>query len=172
MCGVNLFIYQLLDNLDGRQVCHPCIILRHTLQQARRTGSSGPLGELFDHGCDSLFLMVSLTGSSFFDFLPHNQQLTSIPLLMALGIGPVKGTHMLLTGLVVFYTAHWEEYHRYQAHIVLNGLSFTPVPHPSIFVAHPCKQSPHPRSLCEPNRDPMSHDRPFLLCRDFWYSSC
>lgn len=35
-----LFVYQTLDALDGKQ--------------ARRTGSSSPLGQLFDHGCDSL----------------------------------------------------------------------------------------------------------------------
>lgn len=40
MCAVGLFIYQSLDAIDGKQ--------------ARRTNSSSPLGELFDHGCDSL----------------------------------------------------------------------------------------------------------------------
>jgi phosphatidylglycerophosphate synthase len=34
--GIGLFIYQSLDAIDGKQ--------------ARRTGQSGPLGELFDHG--------------------------------------------------------------------------------------------------------------------------
>ncbi len=38
-CGVNLFLYQTLDAVDGKQ--------------ARRTQSSSPLGQLFDHGCDS-----------------------------------------------------------------------------------------------------------------------
>jgi len=40
-----LFLYQTLDNLDGRQ--------------ARRTKSSSPLGLLFDHGVDSLNVTVS-----------------------------------------------------------------------------------------------------------------
>jgi len=35
-----IFAYQTLDNLDGKQ--------------ARKTGTSSPLGECFDHGCDSL----------------------------------------------------------------------------------------------------------------------
>lgn len=39
-CACGLFIYQSLDAIDGKQ--------------ARRTNSSTPLGELFDHGCDSL----------------------------------------------------------------------------------------------------------------------
>lgn len=40
LCGFGLFVYQSLDAIDGKQ--------------ARRTGSSSPLGELFDHGCDSV----------------------------------------------------------------------------------------------------------------------
>ncbi|KAJ3140835.1 hypothetical protein HK100_008851 [Physocladia obscura] len=35
-----MFAYQSLDAIDGKQ--------------ARRTGTSSPLGELFDHGCDAL----------------------------------------------------------------------------------------------------------------------
>lgn len=40
LCALGLFIYQSLDAIDGKQ--------------ARRTNSSNPLGELFDHGCDSV----------------------------------------------------------------------------------------------------------------------
>ena len=39
-CALGLFIYQTLDAIDGKQ--------------ARRTKTNSPLGELFDHGCDSL----------------------------------------------------------------------------------------------------------------------
>jgi phosphatidylglycerophosphate synthase len=35
-----MFMYQTLDAVDGKQ--------------ARRTGSSSPLGQLFDHGCDAI----------------------------------------------------------------------------------------------------------------------
>lgn len=35
-----LFLYQTLDAIDGKQ--------------ARRTNSSSPLGQLFDHGCDTV----------------------------------------------------------------------------------------------------------------------
>jgi ethanolaminephosphotransferase len=35
-----MWLYSTLDNVDGKQ--------------ARRTNSSSPLGELFDHGCDAL----------------------------------------------------------------------------------------------------------------------
>lgn len=40
LCATGLFVYQSLDAIDGKQ--------------ARRTDSSTPLGELFDHGCDSI----------------------------------------------------------------------------------------------------------------------
>lgn len=40
MHGLLLFLYQTFDAVDGKQ--------------ARRTNSSSPLGELFDHGCDAL----------------------------------------------------------------------------------------------------------------------
>ncbi|KAJ1328550.1 hypothetical protein BSLG_010282 [Batrachochytrium salamandrivorans] len=38
--GVGIWLYSTFDNVDGKQ--------------ARRTGSSSPLGELFDHGVDAL----------------------------------------------------------------------------------------------------------------------
>ena len=38
--AIGLFLYQTFDAIDGTQ--------------ARRTGQSGPLGELFDHGVDAL----------------------------------------------------------------------------------------------------------------------
>ena len=36
LCAIGMFTYQTLDAIDGKQ--------------ARRTGSSSPLGQLFDHG--------------------------------------------------------------------------------------------------------------------------
>lgn len=47
--GLSLFMYMVLDNIDGRQ--------------ARRTSSSSPLGHLFDHGCDAF--NVTISGVSF-----------------------------------------------------------------------------------------------------------
>ena len=40
IAAICAFIYQTLDAVDGKQ--------------ARRTNTSGPLGQLFDHGCDAL----------------------------------------------------------------------------------------------------------------------
>ncbi|CAF4385980.1 unnamed protein product [Rotaria socialis] len=45
LTAIGLFIYQSLDAIDGKQ--------------ARRTNSSTPLGELFDHGCDSVSTYLS-----------------------------------------------------------------------------------------------------------------
>lgn len=46
LAGFLGFAYQTLDAIDGKQ--------------ARRTGMAGPLGELFDHGCDSINVSVSM----------------------------------------------------------------------------------------------------------------
>lgn len=60
---LGILIYQTLDALDGKQ--------------ARRTGSSSPLGELFDHGCDGFmtslgalnYCTITMSGYSFHSFL-------------------------------------------------------------------------------------------------------
>ncbi|KAM3741832.1 hypothetical protein ACB098_07G027100 [Castanea mollissima] len=44
--GLLLFLYQTFDVVDGKQ--------------ARRTNSSSPLGELFDHGCDAIACAVCI----------------------------------------------------------------------------------------------------------------
>lgn len=78
--SVLLWIYMTLDWIDGKQ--------------ARRTGTSSPLGELFDHVCDasSLCLFTTSIGS----------------IMMA---GPVYTLIILLVALIPFYLAHWEEYY-------------------------------------------------------------
>ncbi len=52
VCTGGLFAYQTLDNIDGKQ--------------ARRTRSSSPLGELFDHVSDAMGVgtMVVTIGAS------------------------------------------------------------------------------------------------------------
>jgi len=77
---IQCFFYQLMDNLDGKQ--------------ARRTNSSSALGEIFDHGCDSLFI-PSMT----------------ICLSTALQMAPTDQYFLLTCGLAIFYASHWEEYH-------------------------------------------------------------
>ncbi len=46
VAAVFIFIYQTMDAIDGKQ--------------ARRTKSSSPLGQLFDHGCDSFSMSFFL----------------------------------------------------------------------------------------------------------------
>lgn len=48
LVGVCVFLYQTLDNMDGKQ--------------ARKTGSSSALGMLIDHGCDALNSGVTTIG--------------------------------------------------------------------------------------------------------------
>lgn len=80
--GLNVFIYYTLDGIDGKQ--------------ARRTGTSTPLGELFDHGLDSYntpFIMIylfSLFGVA--NFPPYRMQL------------------MTFNVYLNFYLSHFEKY--------------------------------------------------------------
>ncbi|KAG2485052.1 hypothetical protein HYH03_016150 [Edaphochlamys debaryana] len=79
--GISIVVYTNLDNLDGKQ--------------ARRTGTSSPLGQLFDHGCDALALhvMLSLVQTSLNE---PSCTFTSI-----------AATSVYLPWLI----SHWEEYH-------------------------------------------------------------
>nr|CAG8435200.1 5471_t:CDS:2 [Entrophospora candida]CAG8455736.1 484_t:CDS:2 [Entrophospora candida] len=78
---VGLWLYSTFDNVDGKQ--------------ARRTGTSSPLGELFDHGCDAL-----------------NCSLESIVLAASFGLGHSGyAAYFLLSLTVPFYMSTWEEYH-------------------------------------------------------------
>ncbi|KAI8373526.1 CDP-alcohol phosphatidyltransferase-domain-containing protein [Choanephora cucurbitarum] len=79
--GIGLFIYQSLDAIDGKQ--------------ARRTQTSGPLGELFDHGCDAL-----------------NTTLGVLTWASSTYLGQSWWTVASLTAsLGNFYLSTWEEYH-------------------------------------------------------------
>eukprot|EP01117_Protostelium_nocturnum_P016081 TRINITY_DN6303_c0_g1_i3.p1 TRINITY_DN6303_c0_g1~~TRINITY_DN6303_c0_g1_i3.p1 ORF type:complete len:234 (+),score=56.81 TRINITY_DN6303_c0_g1_i3:49-750(+) len=76
-----LFMYQTLDALDGKQ--------------ARRTGSSSPLGELFDHGCDAISTtLIGLT----------------VCATIQVGAGWVA-YGLMMVNYIAFYFAQWEEYH-------------------------------------------------------------
>lgn len=90
--SVSLWIYSTLDNIDGKQ--------------ARRTGSSSPLGELFDHGCDSL-----------------NSVITAMIQAASFGIGRSSLYYVsLLFALWGFYCPTWQEYHTGVLHLgYVNG---------------------------------------------------
>jgi ethanolaminephosphotransferase len=75
----SLFAYQTLDAIDGKQ--------------ARRTGTGGPMGELFDHGCDAFFT-----------------PLLQISISLAVNFNPMQTfwfTSVICNGL--FFTI-WEQY--------------------------------------------------------------
>ena len=82
LAAVALFLYQLLDNLDGHQ--------------ARRTGTSNPLGLLMDHGCDAINCVVG-----------------ALSVAAALSVGPCWKTWVItLNAVIVFFLNTWEEYYR------------------------------------------------------------
>ncbi|KAF8875779.1 CDP-alcohol phosphatidyltransferase-domain-containing protein [Infundibulicybe gibba] len=85
--GAGLFLYQSLDAIDGKQ--------------ARRTGMAGPLGEIFDHGCDSLHM-----------------SLEAILATQALNLGHSWWTFAAqIATLTNFYLIIWEEYHTGQLYL-------------------------------------------------------
>ncbi|KAJ2511112.1 hypothetical protein H4217_007542 [Coemansia sp. RSA 1939] len=79
--GIGMWLYSTFDNVDGKQ--------------ARRTGSSSPLGELFDHGCDALNCTIAgiVEASAF-----------------ACGISWQTVTIVFFTTMTFFFST-WEEYH-------------------------------------------------------------
>mmetsp|Transcript_97567 Transcript_97567/g.198152 ORF Transcript_97567/g.198152 Transcript_97567/m.198152 type:complete len:450 (+) Transcript_97567:134-1483(+) len=81
--GISLLVYQTLDNMDGKQ--------------ARKTGSSSPLGLFFDHGCDAI-----------------NSIFGSANMIIAMNLSPRENafeTWLLVFGpFVMFYIATWEQY--------------------------------------------------------------
>ncbi|KAK4240858.1 Cholinephosphotransferase 1 [Achaetomium macrosporum] len=87
-----LFMYQTFDNVDGKQ--------------ARRTGTSSGLGELFDHGIDSL-----------------NCTLASLLETAAMGLGTSKsGVFTALCPCLPMFFSTWETYHTHTLYLgVING---------------------------------------------------
>ncbi|XP_059080122.1 choline/ethanolaminephosphotransferase 1-like [Tigriopus californicus] len=81
LCGFGLFIYQTLDAIDGKQ--------------ARRTNTISPMGELFDHGCDSVStVFVSIASSC----------------VVSLGHYPYSLMLQCFLASFLFYSAHWQTY--------------------------------------------------------------
>ena len=87
-----LFMYQTMDNVDGKQ--------------ARRTGTSSGLGELFDHGIDSL-----------------NCTLASLLETAAMGLGTSPaGVFTALCPCLAMFFSTWETYHTHTLYLgYING---------------------------------------------------
>ena len=89
------FIYQTLDNMDGKQ--------------ARKIGASSPLGLLFDHGCDAL--CAGMTAVS----------LTSV---FGGGWCATSFFTIWINSFMTFYTQTWEEYYLHEMFLpMFNGAS-------------------------------------------------
>jgi ethanolaminephosphotransferase len=90
--GIGLLFYQTMDNIDGKQ--------------ARKTGTSSPLGELFDHGIDSL-----------------NCCLAGLVEAAAMGLGiSGAGAFTTFSTCIAMYFSTWETYHTHVLYLgVLNG---------------------------------------------------
>ncbi|CAH0581193.1 unnamed protein product [Chrysodeixis includens] len=80
--GVNLFVAYTLDGIDGKQ--------------ARRTGTSGPLGELFDHGLDSYSAVLIPT---FLYSIFGRDEVSTLRFLF-----------LIWNIFFNFYLTHWEKY--------------------------------------------------------------
>lgn len=79
--AAGIWLYSTFDNVDGRQ--------------ARKTKTSSPLGELFDHGCDALNTMFS-----------------AVLQASAIGSGHSRATLLLcIVEALGFYLSTQEEYH-------------------------------------------------------------
>lgn len=87
-----LWMYSTMDNVDGKQ--------------ARRTGTSSGLGELFDHGIDSL-----------------NCTLASLCETAAMGLGTSKiGVFTALVPCLPMFFSTWETYHTHTLYLgIFNG---------------------------------------------------
>eukprot|EP01137_Pigoraptor_chileana_P016880 Opistho-2@74082 len=80
LCALGVFLYQTLDAIDGKQ--------------ARRTKTSSPLGEMFDHGCDSVSIAFLVYGTG-----------------IALKLGPTMPLIVLcMLFMAAFFCAHWQTY--------------------------------------------------------------
>lgn len=90
--GIGLLFYQTMDNIDGKQ--------------ARKTGTSSPLGELFDHGIDSLnCCLAGLVEAA----------------CMGLGISGA-GAFTTFSTCIAMYFSTWETYHTHVLYLgLLNG---------------------------------------------------
>lgn len=82
LLGLCTFIYQTMDNMDGKQ--------------ARRTGTSSALGLLLDHGADALNIVLNAMNAM---------------ALLQVGDSPYLCLGIWCTSASPFFMATWEEYH-------------------------------------------------------------
>jgi len=86
MSGTLLFLSHTLDGIDGKQ--------------ARRTGTSSPVGEMFDHGCDAWAMI--LTTSTFYSVFSRN--------IDGYSLDPIRMYGVIWLTFISFHISHWEKY--------------------------------------------------------------
>lgn len=90
-----IFIYQTLDNIDGKQ--------------ARKTKNSSPLGMMIDHGCDALLVsFIILSVGCVIRYSKYQQ------VLFAAQLGVLFG----------FWASCWAQYHSKGVMILGNTLLY------------------------------------------------
>ncbi|KAL3811577.1 hypothetical protein ACHAXA_006862 [Cyclostephanos tholiformis] len=108
--GCAMLIYQTLDNMDGKQ--------------ARKTGTSSPLGLLFDHGCDALNLILGSAnwiaamalipgnaGDLLGDVYNGNNIQSKSLLSHFLGGDAILACVLIFCPMIAFYISTWEQYY-------------------------------------------------------------
>ena len=92
--ALTVFMYQTFDAIDGKQ--------------ARRTKTSSPLGQLFDHGCDAINTILAL-------YCYNHAMHFDIDLgYFILNLSGTVSEFCFLTYYcfqVTFYLTQWEEFH-------------------------------------------------------------
>lgn len=84
LAAVNIFLAYTLDGIDGKQ--------------ARRTQTSGPLGELFDHGLDSYSTVLIPT--AMYSIFGRGSQ----------SISALRMYYLMWNVFINFYLSHFEKY--------------------------------------------------------------
>jgi len=91
----SFFFYQTMDAMDGKQ--------------ARRTGNSSPLGQMFDHGCDCMSTIFTTIGMC---------------TVMRFNFG-FRTTILIFSAQVIFFLGQWSEFNTHQFTHQINGFGVT-----------------------------------------------
>eukprot|EP01082_Thalassiosira_pseudonana_P005003 g4080.t1 g4080 contig15:297891-299459(+) len=98
---IAMLTYQTLDNMDGKQ--------------ARKTGSSSPLGLLFDHGCDAInSILGSANWIAAMGLFPSNingEYSGGSIVSEFFGGDATLAALLILCPMIAFYISTWEQYY-------------------------------------------------------------
>jgi phosphatidylglycerophosphate synthase len=95
LCAFMLFTYQTLDAIDGKQ--------------ARRTKAGSPLGQLFDHGCDSVGTVLIMYFQAVCCRIGYN----------------MYTIFSMFAVMIPFFLAQWEEHHTHKLRTFVGWIGVT-----------------------------------------------